>query len=191
MIRENLSAETEASRILAGLDTGIQDQLLAQLVYNRIGSQGGFIPDAAWPIVQQAFRLPYAEVLLVREYHNKLEGALVERHDEYWNGWHIPGGRISNPNLNFEEACQAVARGELGIGIRLLYPDPVYTYLWTDHPYGHPISLVGVAVTDDVLEPDKARFFSEPPENMVPHHAQFFQRAFEFLTLHPNLLPAL
>lgn len=188
MVRENLSNESEASRILAGLGTGIQDQLLAQLVHNRIRNQGGFIPDAAWLSVQQAFRLPYAEVLIVRKQHNKLEGALVERHDEYWNGWHIPGGRISNPNLNFEEACQAVARGELGIGIRLLYPDPVHTYLWTDHPYGHPISLVGVAVTDEALKSDKARFFSKPPENMVAHHAEFFHRAFEFLALHPGLL---
>lgn len=189
MVGSKRGPEFEANRILVGLDPAVQDHLLAKLVETRISAREGHIPDSAWIPVQQTFRLPYAEVLIVRKRQNGLEGALVERHDEHWNGWHIPGGRISNPYLNFEQACQAVARGELGIGIRLLHPDPVYTYLWTDHSYGHPISLVGVAVTDEALGPDKARFFSEPPENMVAHHAQFFQRAFEFLALHPHILP--
>lgn len=98
------------------------------------------------------------------------------RDDSYWHGWHIPGGYVRVTHASLAHACASVARKELGDTFTITSTRLITAFLWKDHPYGNPISLVyACEVTRRPPVNDQNKFFSELPSPMVPHHADFVE----------------
>ena len=114
--------------------------------------------------------LPSVEVLITKTGKDFL---LTYRDDDYWHGWHIPGGFMLYQE-SIEHACQRLARKEVGIKVK--FQRLITAYMWLDHPFGSPLSLVCLCTTKDA--PSDGQFFTEIPENMVNHHDEFVK---EFL----------
>ncbi len=139
-----------------------------------VGKEGGYMPtQESFLAMHTVIPWPAVEALLVDPDDPK-KFFLTWREDEYWHGWHIPGSYIRVTHASLEDACRAVAEKELGNTFTITSVKLIDAYLWPDHPYGHPISLV-YACRIDSRPPlnERARFFSEIPSPIVPHHADF------------------
>lgn len=154
----------------------IKGRLLGRLL-EEVVRKGGYIPDAAWPHFHQLTVLPYPEVAIVRERDGKWELLLTHREDEHWDGWHIPGGlwRVRDGE-DFPTICGKIAQRELNVPAdQVRFVRVVMVHVWTDHPYGHPLSVVCLCRTDrEIEETETMQFFSIrnlPP--MVNHHWKF------------------
>jgi ADP-ribose pyrophosphatase YjhB (NUDIX family) len=160
-------------------------QLVTELIGERSDGKKGFIPGESWSAIQKAFVLTYPEVLVFRRQYDTWvkppQILLTHRRDDHWKGWHIPGGRWADPTLTLEQACQSIARRELGLPVVLQHP--LMFEKWNDHPYGNPLSLVCICSTPvDVIETEDMRFFDHVPEPIVsPHHADFINAGFDYI----------
>lgn len=156
----------------------VGDLALARLLEWRVQKQDGRLGDRVWFPAQKTFIFPYVEVAILSQDSSAI--LLDHRVDEYWDGWHIPGGRWQNPKLDVNEACSKVSQRELGVGVRFL--KDIMFHKWDDHPYGYPLSLVCLCESQkEIPETETRRFFTEVPNGMVPHHGDFLQATFDYL----------
>ncbi|MDP3735691.1 MAG: hypothetical protein Q8R39_04715 [bacterium] len=157
----------------------------------------GIIPeDPVWSAYQKAVAQAYVEVLLVKKAEGVWNFFLKKRgsNDTHFPGepWHIPGGIWRTP-WTLEQACQEVARREVGVDIDVIVE--LKTRKWFDHPYGFPISHICICCTNQPLhETSRQRFFPYhdreqtaplthwPPNPIVPPHRQFVHDAAEYLS---------
>lgn len=128
------------------------------------------MPYEVWMAIQSIVPLPSVEVVITQNGKNFL---LVYRKDQYWNGWHIPGGFLLYKESP-QEACQRLAKKE--VGIKVNFKSLITAYMWPDHPYGSPLSLVCLCTSKE--KPKEGKFFSKIPSPMIPHHGDFIK---EFL----------
>ena len=104
--------------------------------------------------------------------YDKRKGVLLlKRHDQYYNGWHIPGGLLRFRE-SFDERIQAVAREELDIHISS--HELIDTYNFIDDPRGHTIGFVFLCKTSDT--PTTGKWFKKIPKNLIAHHKPFVMR---------------
>lgn len=153
-------------------------KLLGELI-EEMNREGGYIPDEAWLPINRAFVIPFVEVAVVRQLDSEWQLLLGHREDEFWQGWEIPGGIWKAQSQTIEDACNAVAKGELGVHVDFIRLAKVYK--WTDNPRGHPLSLVCICQTDDeVQETDTKKFFGKKnlPSPWAGHHGEFVQAVF-------------
>ena len=121
-------------------------------------------------ILHKLVPLPAVEVLITR--NEGKEFLLADRHDQWWNGWHIPGSYMRR-NESFENVCNRVARDEVGIG-SITNPSLVGVHKWTSHPFGAPVSIVlSCQPAGEIIETEKLKFFSSIPPSAIPVHAIF------------------
>lgn len=117
------------------------------------------MPFETWQTMQFILPTPTTEVLLTS---NGKDVLLVDRHDEYWDGWHIPGGfMIAGDSI--EKACKSVAKRELGIDIKLI--KIIDALAWLNHPYGNPVC--NLCHCEYKSKPMVGKFFEKTPKNMV------------------------
>lgn len=130
------------------------------------------MPFDVWKALHQIVPIPAVEVIITSSGKNFL---LTYRKDEYWDGWHIPGGymqyRESIPN-----ACKRIVQKELGMDVE--FTKLIDAFMWPDHPYSSALSLVCVCTTAD--EPNDGEWFTDIPNPMILHHGRFLE---EFLAL--------
>jgi ADP-ribose pyrophosphatase YjhB (NUDIX family) len=105
---------------------------------------------------------PTVELLVSRD---GTEVLLTPRHDKHWAGHHLPGGFVG-VGETLDEACDRVARAELGVGATLQHL--VGHFTWTDHPYASPLSLLCLCRLDG--EPTAGRFFTTLPDDLLRQH---------------------
>ncbi len=148
-----------------------------------VAREKGYLPN------QESFEaihkiIPWAAVeILVINPDIPREFFLTRRNDQYWNGWHIPGGYVRTTHTSLIDACNSVATRELGNASAIISARLITAYLWKDHPYGNPISLVYACTVDQRPHTnDHARFFSEVPSPMVPHHVDFIHAYLQSLS---------
>lgn len=96
---------------------------------------------------------------------------LVWRDDQYWKGWHFPGGLLRYREC-WEERIQSVAQQELGVKIKK------WKFLFAvNHPNtvrGHGVSLVWLC---RAAQPPKAgKFFSRMPADIISAHRQMWKK---------------
>jgi ADP-ribose pyrophosphatase YjhB (NUDIX family) len=127
------------------------------------------LPHDLWLLLHALVPQPAVEIVVVR---NDREVLLNRRQDEHWNGWEMPGGYL-HYRESVADACARIARREIGVSVSL--ERIVTAYMWPDHPYGSPLSVVCRCRADG--EPQRGQFFAELPEGMVPHHAEFARAA--------------
>lgn len=95
---------------------------------------------------------------------------LVWRDDEWWHGWHFPGGLLRFRE-SFEERIQAVAWKELGVNIskvKFLYPKDC-----SQGTRNHCVSLVFLCETE--MKPKRGKFFKKMPKNIIDAHKEFWR----------------
>jgi len=105
---------------------------------------------------------PAVELLVRRDGHEVL---LTPRHDKHWAGHHLPGGFVGVAE-RLEDACDRVARAELGVGATL--ERLVGHFTWSDHPYASPLSLLCLCRLDG--EPKVGSFFAKLPDDLLDQH---------------------
>ena len=125
------------------------------------------MPFQVWKELVTIFPAPAVEVLITQNNKNFL---LTERHDEFWNGWHIPGGFILAKE-NIIDACNRLAQKELGIGVE--FQKILTTYAWPNHPYANALSIV--CVCKPLGDPKVGKYFTKIPENVIKNHIQFLE----------------
>jgi ADP-ribose pyrophosphatase YjhB (NUDIX family) len=125
------------------------------------------MPFEIWRAIQDLVPTPTAEVIITRTGKDFL---LVERRDKFWGGWHIPGGFMAMGESS-ETACNRFSQKDLGIKVK--FEKIVHVHAWTDHPYGHPLSLV--CVCKPIGEPEAGEYFTKIPSPMIPHHGDFIK----------------
>jgi|SRR3989344_755064 len=156
--------------------------LLAELLEEFSGELGEFIPNEVWNAAQKAFALPYLELAIVRRSSaGVVQILLTHRIDEYWNGWHIPGG-LWRTRHTLEEGIAALIPHELGNKAKLTLLAKGGWEKWLDHPYGHIVSHVVICSGANIDESDTAKWFDAVPEGMINdsgHHASFIKTALE------------
>ncbi len=125
------------------------------------------MPFDVWKELMTIVPAPAAEVLITR---NGKDFLLTERHDKFWDGWHIPGGFLIAKE-KIEEACNRLAKKELGISVNFQYI--LSTYTWPDHPYANAISLI--CVCHPKGKPITGKYFTKIPDNTIKTHKQFLK----------------
>jgi ADP-ribose pyrophosphatase YjhB (NUDIX family) len=127
------------------------------------------IPSMPFPILsalKSLAPLPTAELCIYDESGSVL---LTWRDDKYWHGWHFPGGFIA-PGESLAEACDRIARRELGAGFQLAGVAGIEC--WKRHPYA---SVVALLCRGKLLEePTQGRYFTEPPAELLAEQVAYF-----------------
>ncbi len=91
---------------------------------------------------------------------------LTMRKDEHFDGWHFPGGFIGY-NETFEQACQRIAKRELGVELKNIQFLNVLNYNHGEDPRGHLVALVFMAVPSSA--PSVGIYFQAAPEKSIAH----------------------
>jgi ADP-ribose pyrophosphatase YjhB (NUDIX family) len=125
------------------------------------------MPVAVWKALRGLVVQTAVEVLITR---NGKDFLLTWREDEYWKGWHIPGGFLC-PEESLEAACKRLAKNELEIDV--FFQRLAAAYVWPDHPYASVVSLVCICTTGS--EPRNGSFHQAIPHDVVPQHRAFLR----------------
>ncbi len=129
------------------------------------------MPLGVWKAIHGIVPIPAAEVIITKSGKDFL---LVNRKDDDWDGWHIPGGYM-HYRESIPDACTRLAQKELGITVT--FEKLIDAYMWPDHPYSSALSLVCVCRATET--PAVGEFFMEIPEKMIPHHGDFLKTFLE------------
>ncbi|HET9959980.1 MAG TPA: NUDIX hydrolase [Polyangiaceae bacterium] len=148
---------------MSELETDYLIQGLRGLAARGIRAPG--VPFGLWREIGQLVPQPAVEMIISNTGEDVL---LTYRDDDYWSGWHIPGG-FSGCGESLADTCQRLGRHELGADVRLL--SVIDSFAWPDHPYGNALSLLCHCELAD--PPGVGRFFAEPPTHMVRYHRDF------------------
>jgi ADP-ribose pyrophosphatase YjhB (NUDIX family) len=125
-----------------------RSKILGELLLEMSEDPRGFIPDEAWLPAQKAFALPYVEMAIVRRSRKRIQILLAHRSDEYWVGWHLPGG-LWRTRQTLQDCIASLAEIELGEGIRVSLLAQGMWEKWHDHPYGSIISHVAICLAEN------------------------------------------
>lgn len=108
--------------------------------------------------------IPFAscEIVIMNENNELL---LTRRDDEWWRGWHFPGG-LMRYGETFFDSLQNTARRELGIKLtsyKFLFP-----WNYTNSSRGHTVSFIFLCTTRQ--KPKVGKFFKTMPRDTVRLH---------------------
>lgn len=106
-----------------------------------------------------------AELIIVRD--NKV--LLTYRKDDYWDGWHTPGGYIG-PGESWKDTASRVAQRELGCGVT--FDRYLRSFNQTDNPRTPDISNLILCRPEG--EPKTGKWFNAMPDNILAHHKKFW-----------------
>jgi ADP-ribose pyrophosphatase YjhB (NUDIX family) len=125
------------------------------------------MPLDIWKAIHGIVPIPAVEVIITKTGKDFL---LVDRKDEDWDGWHIPGGYM-HYRESIPDTCARIAQKELGITVT--FEKFIDAYMWPDHPYSSALSLVCVCKAAGI--PAAGEYFTEIPKKMSPHHEGFLR----------------
>jgi ADP-ribose pyrophosphatase YjhB (NUDIX family) len=103
--------------------------------------------------------------------NSKKQILLTWRRDQWWTGWHFPGGLLRY-NETFEERIQQTALTELGVDVvrsKFLFP-----VNYTSGPRGHAVSLVFLCETE--TKPVHGKFFGKMPRAIINEHKDVWEK---------------
>lgn len=156
--------------------------LLAKLLREMREEDGDYFPEEAWLEIHKTFALPYVELIIPHRTDEQWQLLLTRRAptDVDWpSTWHVPGG-LWRTKLTQPEACQSVAKRELGIELADIHE--VMTFKWPSHPRGYVISHVCVCwPSGPVSETTDRKFFFEIPKPFIEEEIAFIERSLKYL----------
>ncbi len=93
------------------------------------------------------------------------------RDDEWWKGWHFPGGLLRFDE-SFDKRIQYVAEQEVGVKVAN------FKFLFVENcnhaVRGHVVSLVFLCETE--TEPEDNKFFKDMPGDIIEGHKGLWKR---------------
>lgn len=101
--------------------------------------------------------------------NSKGELLLTWRDDQWWRGWHFPGGLLRFGET-FLERLEKTSKRELGVGIKSAKFLTVKNY--GEHERGHDVSIVFLCQLKG--KPKHGRFFAKKPKPMITVHEKFW-----------------
>ena len=119
--------------------------------------------------------VPFASCEIVIMNHKK-ELFLTWRDDEWWQGWHFPGG-LMRYKESFERSLQNTAKRELGI--RLSSFKFIFPVNYNKGPRGHSVSFIFLCQTRQ--KPKVGNFFKTMPKDMISLHKPVWRQARKML----------
>ena len=120
------------------------------------------LPQGVFDAISQLVPFPACEIVV---FNSKGEMLLTWRQDQWWNGWHIPGG-LMRFKETFQERLNNTAKKELGAGIKsfkFLFVENYYTEL-----RGHSVSCVFLCKL--TRPPKQGKFFKTMPKDLIKQH---------------------
>lgn len=127
------------------------------------------LPQAVFDRIVKMIPVVGCELVI---FNSKKEVLLIWRHDEYYRGWHTPGGLLRFKE-SFGSRIQKVARNELGVRVVSFRLIDVYNF--TNDPRGHAVGLVFLCKINGT--PRNGTFFKVIPKNALSHQKPFLKRA--------------
>lgn len=108
------------------------------------------------------------EVVLIRD------GAvlLTYREDQFFVGWHTPGGYIGPREKTFEEVAKRIATNEIGCSVSAVIQEPIATFLKSDNPRFTDVANLILCRVES--EPKEGRWFKEIPPDLLPLHREYW-----------------
>ena len=124
------------------------------------------LPQPVFEVLCGIIPFVACELAIVNE---KNEVLLAWRQDEWWHGWHFPGGLLRFRE-SFEERLEKVAWDELGLN--LTSHKFLFVKDCSQSARGHVVSLVFLCHT--VMTPKKGKFFKKMPKNIIEGHKEIW-----------------
>ncbi len=96
---------------------------------------------------------------------------LTFRQDNFWQGWHFPGGLLRYRE-SFESRLNKVAKTELAVKLKstkFLFP-----HNYTNGKRGHDVSLVFSCELRS--KPKIGKWFKHMPKNIIPEHRELWKK---------------
>ncbi len=103
--------------------------------------------------------------------NSKKEVLLTWREDNFWKGWHFPGGLLRYRE-KFEDRLKITVKRELGVSListKFLFP---MNYL--NGARGHDVSLSFLCRIKET--PKDGKFFAKMPKNIIPEHRLLWKK---------------
>lgn len=108
-----------------------------------------------------------AELILIEE--GKIY--LINREDEFFTGWHIPGGYLG-PGETWQVAASRIALREMSCKVEVL--GQYESYLNIDNPRNTDISTLLVCRVVGEKKPKGGKWFTEMPETLVAMQRKYW-----------------
>ena len=163
----------------------IKESRMLERLLAKVIATGGWWPN------EKTFQLAHGiisawapELVILRKRNRKNEILLTVYAGgakKFRGTWHLPGGYDSWRNPDITADCEAIAKRELGFGVRYLKVLGAYKWKLNEHPYGRPLSLYALcAPKRKIIETEAMRFFPvrHLPRRMVPCHKKFIGKYF-------------
>jgi 8-oxo-dGTP diphosphatase len=125
------------------------------------------MPRIAFESLKGVVVQPAVELLVTSTGRDVL---LTRRDDEYWSGFHIPGGFVGCGET-LQMACTRVANAELGVSASM--ERLVGHYTWPDHPYASALSLLCLCRVEQ--PPRHGQYFDRLPSDILAGHRQLLE----------------
>lgn len=156
-----------------------------QLLKKVADEERGWIPEECKVSFYKLVVTPFIELVIIRRTKQGREYFLTYRKDEYFTGWHVPGGMVKpNHPENLAGMCKALIDRELPGG-RIVGDIRIMKALkWAEHPWGNPLAIVCLCEIENIKETEKEKFF---PANQLPapmasqYHIEYIQECEQFL----------
>jgi ADP-ribose pyrophosphatase YjhB (NUDIX family) len=142
--------------------------LLRKLAAEGLGTP--HLPKEVFAALRGVVAQPTVELLVTSTGSDVL---LTERHDQHWHGVHVPGGFVG-VGESMQATCERIAQRELGAGATL--ERIVGHYVWLEHPYASPLSLLCLCRLDRA--PAEGKFFemASLPDDLLREHRELLER---------------
>lgn len=135
----------------------------------RLAAHGRGMPRLPFPVLaalKGVAPLPVAELCVAGPEGGVL---LTWRDDDYWRGWHFPGGLIA-PGESLAAACDRIAARELAAGFAL--EGVAGVECWPAHPWADIVAILCRGRLDRA--PADGRFFATPPDDLLAEQRPYF-----------------
>ncbi|MBP9869851.1 NUDIX hydrolase [Patescibacteria group bacterium] len=147
--------------------SALSESQQAQLVelLTVIKNDKGFIPDSCYELVYGLMPVAVIEVML---YDDEGRFLLKYREDQYFKGWHVPGGRVKRDELVPDACVRHVREDKVADGVTDIRIIGVHPQTKDEHPYGNPFcTLVAARPVGKVVENDTCKWFRDTPPDLI------------------------
>ena len=176
-IRDNISNQKALKQVLKAIHIDAQSAF-ARSAFHAVLKLLPPVPRI--PGADVCFELARKVVPLIIELIFIRDGKafLIYRKDEYWNGWHFPGG-YREPRTTLINDCKRLARMEVGAHIHIKGVTEIKLIEHPDGPRHHDACLLVLCEFDGELE--GGRWFARKPADIISYHRPYWTAISKFL----------